>query len=389
MLRVFALVVAGFLIVPFPAAAQKGQQVFDLFLQGAQQELNRQQQREYERQQRQQLNQLHQQFVSQWHACHTGDLSACNAALSYPHANLNDRQALINKRAGMVAEQQETADRAHRLRIEAENEERRRQRAQVAGFERRATGARVFTAGQTQDQQNGASSLTSLFGFAIAAIALSLGVFGGGALLRSKGLLDRLPFAWAALVAAVRPKEAPQAESAEPELDAPAAEAAPSLEQPAAPEKPRDTAGAIAALELALAYIEEVREADTPGPDNKDTRKQHLNTLSLATKQLELAQKLDPDAILESQLSGVLPYRFSGNELKAEALVLEGMTHQVYDTRRAIRPSRQPRHSTRTMRAPSLCLGLYMRRIGTRRTRLQHSSARSPLIRRTSSIARS
>lgn len=335
MLRAFALVVAGFLIMPFPAVAQKGQQVFDLFLQGAQQQLNRQQQREYERQQRQQLNQLHQQFVSQWHACHAGDLSACSAALSYPHANFNDRQALINKRAAIVAEQQAAADRAHLLRIEAENEERR-QRAKVAGFERRDTDARLLTASQMQEQQNGASSLTSLFGFAIAAVALTLGVFGAGVLLRSAGLLDRLPLAWAALVAGVRPKEAPREETAAPAPDAPAAEVDASSAQPAAAEKPRDTAGAIAALELALAYIEEVREADTPAPDDKDTRKQHLNTLSLATKQLDLAQKLDPDAILEGQLSDVLPYRFSGNELKAEALVLEGMTRQVYDIRRAI-----------------------------------------------------
>ena len=104
----------------------------------------------------------------------------------------------------------------------------------------------------------------------------------------------------------------------------------------AAPEVVRDTPGAIAALELAYAYIEEVREADTPGLEDHDLRKHHLNTLALASKQLDAAQKLDPDAILEGQDEKDIPYRYSINELKAEALLLEGITHQTYDTKRAV-----------------------------------------------------
>ena len=98
----------------------------------------------------------------------------------------------------------------------------------------------------------------------------------------------------------------------------------------------RDTPGAIAALELAHAYIEEVREADTPGLEDDDVRKHHLNTLALASRQLDAAQKLDPDAILEGQDDKEIPYRYSINELKAEALLLEGITHQTYDLKRAI-----------------------------------------------------
>ena len=98
----------------------------------------------------------------------------------------------------------------------------------------------------------------------------------------------------------------------------------------------RDTPGAIAALELAHAYIEEVREADTPGLEDNDVRKHHLNTLALASKQLDAAQRLDPDAILEGQDDKEIPYRYSINELKAEALLLEGITHQTYDLKRAI-----------------------------------------------------
>lgn len=104
----------------------------------------------------------------------------------------------------------------------------------------------------------------------------------------------------------------------------------------AAPEMVRDTPGAIAALELARAYIEEVRAADTPGLEDHDVRKHHLNTLALASKQLDAAQKLDPDAILEGEDEKEIPYRYSINELKAEALLLEGITHQTYDLKRAI-----------------------------------------------------
>ncbi len=98
----------------------------------------------------------------------------------------------------------------------------------------------------------------------------------------------------------------------------------------------RDTPAALAAMELANAYIDEVREAGLPDLDDEATRKQHLNTLSLASKQLDAAQRVDPDAILEGQDDKDCFYRLSISELKAQALLIEGLTHQVYDTRRAI-----------------------------------------------------
>jgi tetratricopeptide (TPR) repeat protein len=102
------------------------------------------------------------------------------------------------------------------------------------------------------------------------------------------------------------------------------------------PVKDRDTPGAIAAMELAMAYIEEVRAADSPGVDDEDMRKAQLNTLSLATKQIERAEKLDPDAILEGEDKDGLPFRISVTEMKAEALFLEGVTHHVFDLKRSI-----------------------------------------------------
>jgi hypothetical protein len=108
----------------------------------------------------------------------------------------------------------------------------------------------------------------------------------------------------------------------------------PSLAQPAE-HRSRDTVGAIAAMELAYAFIEEIRAADMPGVEDKEARRHHLNTLALASRQLDAAAKLDPDAVLEGQDEKDIPYRFTVNELKSEALLLEGLTHQAYDLRRA------------------------------------------------------
>ena len=104
---------------------------------------------------------------------------------------------------------------------------------------------------------------------------------------------------------------------------------------PASP-APHNTPAAITALELAHACIEEVREADTPRLEDHKLRGHHLHTLALALKQLDAALKLDPDAILEGQGKNENPYRFSINELNAEALLLEGITLHTYDIKSAI-----------------------------------------------------
>lgn len=98
----------------------------------------------------------------------------------------------------------------------------------------------------------------------------------------------------------------------------------------------RDSAGAVAAMELAHAYLQEVSATDTPAWDDKAGRKDQLNTLSLASKQLELARKLDPDAILEITDGEYVGLRLTLNDIKAEALLLEGITHQAHDVSRAI-----------------------------------------------------
>jgi tetratricopeptide (TPR) repeat protein len=98
----------------------------------------------------------------------------------------------------------------------------------------------------------------------------------------------------------------------------------------------RDTTGAIAALELAQAYLEEVRDAEVPDYADATLRKLHLNTLALATGQLERGMEMDPDAFLEGNDAQGNPRRLGFTELKAEALLLEGLTHQANDVRRAI-----------------------------------------------------
>lgn len=98
----------------------------------------------------------------------------------------------------------------------------------------------------------------------------------------------------------------------------------------------RDTSAALAAMKLAQAYIEEVREAGVPDAEDIETRKEHLNSLSLAAKQLQLAQQADPDAAIEEPLETGGTARTTIKQIQSEALLREGLTHQVYDTKRAI-----------------------------------------------------
>lgn len=63
-------------------------------------------------------------------------------------------------------------------------------------------------------------------------------------------------------------------------------------------------------------------------------------TLSLATKQLDRAERLDPDAVLELDIEGSI-LRLTIPELKAQALLQEGIAHQAYDTKRALPPLRR------------------------------------------------
>lgn len=342
MARLFAIVIAAIILFPFPAVAQRGQQIFDLFLQGAQQEIYRQQQIEFERQQRQELQRLHQQFVAQWQACHGGDVAECDAALSYPPISFNDRQALFAKRAAILAAQQEAAQRAQQQRIEAAERERaqeiarqqaelawQRQRAEQAEKENRAAEARLRAQRDEQDRRTPAMLKWGALLLAATALVIA-GIFLPRYLPR-----ERLMSAWSAAAAVFRRKKVLGQPSTESPAEVPASEPVPPPPPDSKVDKPRDTAGALAALELAFAYIEEVRDADRPRLEDVAERKHQLNTLALAAKQLDLAGKLDPDAILEGTTDED-DYRVSINELKAEALLLEGTTHQLYDIKRAI-----------------------------------------------------
>ena len=89
------------------------------------------------------------------------------------------------------------------------------------------------------------------------------------------------------------------------------------------PERVRDTPAAIIALQLANAYIDEVRKTPTPQPDDKAGLREALSTLALATKQLAVAEQKDPDAIAEIECDGEkLPFNLA--DLQSEALLQEG-----------------------------------------------------------------
>lgn len=340
MLRSFFIALATMLLMATPAAARKGQQILDLFLQGAQQEIYRQQQREHEQRQRQELQRLQQQFVAEWHACHAGDVGACDRALAFQYMNAADRQVLLRKRSEIVAAAQEAAERARREQYEAEAAERlQRERTRREAEEKRQSEDAHRL--RVEQQLKGLRDEREREKMAADAAAGSLMIGAVTiALLAGLGLLGfasrrRLQAAWTAIATKAGGQAPDHSHRDPPTLNAAQSDKQTEPEQPPLATTSRDTAGAIAAMELALAYIQEVQDAATPNLEDKAERKQLLNTLALAAKQLDLAQRLDPDAILEGENDGVL-LRFTINELKAEALLLEGTTHQFYDLRRAI-----------------------------------------------------
>ena len=91
-------------------------------------------------------------------------------------------------------------------------------------------------------------------------------------------------------------------------------------------------------MELAFAYLEEVRVADVPDADDKVGREDQLNTLALATRQLRRAESFDPDAILDGESEDGSSYTFTIDQLKALALFYEGTAYHVYDPRHAVPP---------------------------------------------------
>lgn len=347
-MRLASLCLAALLAIPFPAAAQRGQQLFDFFQQGIQGLHQLEQQRLYQ----EEMQRQHQHFVGLWHACFASDISACDQALSYPYISAQDRQNIFNQRAQSLTLQQAAAERARREQIEAEMLARQRQLE--AGMQARQRQLEVAREQESARERARAALANQDRASPVQAVQATTRKTTLGAVLLewppttlSGSFLSALAVAATCLLiytAYSRRRTAPPAARSSPPPLPPSPEPArqePSWagaeNPPARPAfaGPRDTAGALAALELASAYIEEVRHAERPRFDDTQGRKFHLNTLALAAKQLDLAQRLDPDAVLDLESDGVV-LRYSVNELKAEALLLEGLTHQVYDIKRAI-----------------------------------------------------
>lgn len=158
-------------------------------------------------------------------------------------------------------------------------------------------------------------------------LPLSTIIFAGIALLLAGALAwTKIPWPARAKAPSEKPSESKPAEPAPPPPK-------PETAQVPAVDTPRDTPGAIAALELAHAYLDEVKKLGEPNYDDAGDIKRRLNTLSLAAKQLDTAERLDPDAILDvGEGEQALHYRL--NELKSDALRLEGSTHP--DPRKAL-----------------------------------------------------
>lgn len=129
------------------------------------------------------------------------------------------------------------------------------------------------------------------------------------------------------------PQSAPSLIAALSTAIAPAVSRAPSLP----PQPIRDTATAVAAMELAHAYMREID--DDVFDAVADPAKAHalLTTNALASKQLAIAEQNDPDASVSIELKDGSSLTFSLRELKAQALYYEGICRIGDNPKRAVR----------------------------------------------------
>lgn len=312
---------------------------------------------EIERQQREEREAWQQAFETWRTACGHHVVDACDAGLSSPHASSWDKIDLKERRSRAVAFNQafeackagsvgdcDVALQAPGTRAD-QTDQLSRWRQAAIDARRPATPAAVPVTAAPVSVATTASSISPRLDssiavgigvlcviFALVVLHLRAGNIAGteAAAAGPSPISAALASARKTIESAL--KKTTDVAPVSPEATA----AAPPSQPPPEPPRERDTPAAIAALELAHAYIEEVREAERPGVEDKDMRKDQLNTLSLAAKQLDLAEQNDPDAVLEGQDAKDIPYRYTVNELKAEALLLEGLTHQMFDLRRAI-----------------------------------------------------
>lgn len=112
-----------------PAHAQDPGKIFDFLQNQIQNEIARKQQRKFERQQQHINKQLFDAFLAAWNDCFSNNsVPRCDEALSYPYLNETDRQQLVDKRGGIVAEEQG--------RLAGEEIQRQLERERAAAAER-------------------------------------------------------------------------------------------------------------------------------------------------------------------------------------------------------------------------------------------------------------
>ena len=99
---------------------------------------------------------------------------------------------------------------------------------------------------------------------------------------------------------------------------------------------PRDPETALAALELANAYLTEAQERVDRITSHPTAATEMLNSLSLASKQLAEAERADPSATLPLDLDTGRSQTFTLSELKAHALYLEAIARSLEKPHQAV-----------------------------------------------------
>ena len=101
-------------------------------------------------------------------------------------------------------------------------------------------------------------------------------------------------------------------------------------------EQPRDTDTAVDAMQLAHAYIAEFHDKLSSVMTDPALAATVLNTLSLVSRQLEIAERADPSATLTVEHEDGTVATFTLTEMKGNALFYEGLCRSVDNPKRAI-----------------------------------------------------
>jgi tetratricopeptide (TPR) repeat protein len=277
------------------------------------------------------LAEMH-RFADQRGACAKYDIAACDAALSSPHAGPQDIGDMRNWR-GITEKLHADMDRCRGGGVAPCNEAlsspalSTEQRALIVAWRNAASPVNrglAFVSRLVNAVADSASAVGNWpdAGRIAGGIAIAFGLTLAVTTLRRRDL--RAGAAPPALAT-------PQQYAAAAESDAGTARHL---------RHPPDTAGAVEALGIAHAYIEAVREAETPAAKDDAVRKQQIDMLAFASRQIDKAEKHDPRAVLEGE-DRLGSYRFNACELRSEAHLLEGITLHPNDAVHAIRSLRK------------------------------------------------